>query len=235
MNSGIYIIRNTLNDKVYIGQTSNLLKRWNSHKYLLRKNKHGNIHLQNSWNKNGESVFVYSVLENCAIDIINEREVYWINNFGGVECDKIFNLSAGGLGGGKRATEVCKKISAWQTGRKLSPSHVESLRRVATGRNHTENHKQYLSQLYKGRPLTEETKLKISESKKGIKFSEEVKFKLKNRGNVAVIQFSKLGELIKEFPSAKIAGEELGFWKSDITQCCMGKRKTVKGYIFKYK
>ena len=38
--SGVYMIFNTKNKKVYIGQSVDIYKRWKSHKDNLKKNKH---------------------------------------------------------------------------------------------------------------------------------------------------------------------------------------------------
>jgi len=62
---GIYRILNTLNKKVYIGSSSNIPKRFSTHKSELKKNKHMNVHLQRSWNIHGESHFKFEVLFNC--------------------------------------------------------------------------------------------------------------------------------------------------------------------------
>ena len=45
MKSGIYIIRNTVNGKIYIGSAVNLEKRLYEHFWALRKNKHINKYL----------------------------------------------------------------------------------------------------------------------------------------------------------------------------------------------
>jgi len=80
IKSGIYQIKNLINGKIYIGSSNNMIKRFESHKYLLKNNKHFNQHLQNSWNKYGNNVFVFSVLEYVNnINKLIEREQYWIN------------------------------------------------------------------------------------------------------------------------------------------------------------
>ena len=61
--SGIYQIKNLINNKIYIGSTINLKQRFNDHKKLLRHNKHPNNHLQSSWIKHGESNFVFELIE----------------------------------------------------------------------------------------------------------------------------------------------------------------------------
>lgn len=71
---GIYLIRNKLNNKVYVGQSINLVRRWREHKSSLRKGKHRCSHLQNSWNKYGEDNFEFLIVEE--LDNINyEKEV----------------------------------------------------------------------------------------------------------------------------------------------------------------
>ena len=50
-----------------------------------------------------------------------------------------------------------------------------------------------------------------------------------------VLQYDKDGKFIKEYPSAKQAGIELGIGNTHITSCCTGHRKSCGGYIWKYK
>ncbi|MFW6122530.1 MAG: GIY-YIG nuclease family protein [Petrotogales bacterium] len=49
--SGIYNIICLPNQKVYIGSSNNIYRRYYLHLYELRKNKHTNIHLQRAFNK----------------------------------------------------------------------------------------------------------------------------------------------------------------------------------------
>jgi len=60
---GIYQIRNVLNGKIYIGSSVSLSDRKNNHFAMLRSGKHKNVKLQYSFNKHGESAFVFEVLE----------------------------------------------------------------------------------------------------------------------------------------------------------------------------
>ena len=82
---GIYKITNIVNDKIYVGQSIAIKQRWSQHKAKLRKNKHGNCHLQKAWNKYGEENFKFSVLEYLDTDIskdfLTEREQYWIDYY----------------------------------------------------------------------------------------------------------------------------------------------------------
>lgn len=52
--------------------------------------------------------------------------------------------------------------------------------------------------------------------------------------SVPVLQYSKTGEFIREFPSMMEA-ERSGFKCSNICKCCSGERKSHGGYIWRYK
>ena len=50
-----------------------------------------------------------------------------------------------------------------------------------------------------------------------------------------ILQYDRLGNLIKEWPSAIKVEEELGIDHSSISKCCSGKLKSAGGYLWKYK
>lgn len=99
MESCIYIIRNTTNDKVYVGSTIDFKSRMNKHYYLLRKNKHHNDHLQNSYNTYGEKNFEASIIENLDYPTKKEleknlliREDYWIDKYKSLDENFGYNI-----------------------------------------------------------------------------------------------------------------------------------------------
>jgi group I intron endonuclease len=59
----IYRITNMANGKFYIGSADSFARREWQHKYALRRNEHKNPHLQASWSKHGEEMFVFEVVE----------------------------------------------------------------------------------------------------------------------------------------------------------------------------
>ena len=59
----IYRITNMENGKFYIGSAESFARREWQHKYDLKRNTHKNPHLQASWNKHGEDMFVFEVVE----------------------------------------------------------------------------------------------------------------------------------------------------------------------------
>lgn len=77
--SGIYCIHNMVSNKRYIGSSVDITHRLQRHRSMLRKNYHFNGHLQNSYNKNGESVFQMIVLETT--DDLETAEQKYIDMF----------------------------------------------------------------------------------------------------------------------------------------------------------
>lgn len=79
MKSGIYQIRNTVNNKIYVGSTVDFEFRKREHFYRLNKGIHYNKHLQKAWNKYGSECFEFEVLEVCQITFLQEKEQTWID------------------------------------------------------------------------------------------------------------------------------------------------------------
>jgi group I intron endonuclease len=65
MLSGIYEIKNTLNNHRYVGSSVNIPKRFGEHRSTLRNNNHHSNYLQKAWNKYGEQHFEFNILEVC--------------------------------------------------------------------------------------------------------------------------------------------------------------------------
>ena len=65
--------------------------------------------------------------------------------------------------------------------------------------------------------------------------SEETKNKIReNTPSKPVLQFSKDGKLIAEYPSTKEAERKTGCNQGHICSCCKGKYKSAGGYIWMY-
>lgn len=76
---GIYCIRNTLNNKRYIGSTHNFRVRRSAHFAALRKGNHPTRKLQRAFDKYGEAAFVFEVLERCSDEVLREVEQRYLD------------------------------------------------------------------------------------------------------------------------------------------------------------
>lgn len=74
--SGIYMITNRVNNKKYIGQSTNVVRRLNSHRWVKSENPQAiNIAIQ----KYGIENFTFEILEECDESDLEVREKYWCN------------------------------------------------------------------------------------------------------------------------------------------------------------
>lgn len=73
---GIYKITNTVSQKVYIGQSVNMLSRWRQHMESIMQ------HTGFTENEPEEEIklenFTFSIVEQCLPEQLDEREAYWI-------------------------------------------------------------------------------------------------------------------------------------------------------------
>lgn len=79
---GIYRWVNIINRKTYVGSSGNLAERFLQYlniNYLERKVKKDNSKIYSSILKNGYSNFRLEILEYCELDILNEREQYYLD------------------------------------------------------------------------------------------------------------------------------------------------------------
>ena len=96
----IYKITNTLNNKIYIGQTIKTIeKRFQQHKNNSNKEYFSQIVLYKAFNKYGIENFICEQVEQVENEKLDEREKYWINYY-----DSFFNGYNSTLGG--RTTQL---------------------------------------------------------------------------------------------------------------------------------
>jgi len=196
--SGLYEIRNLINDKIYVGSAIDIPQRFRSHKSSLRRHKHYNPILQNSWNKYGEKNFSFKKILLCFKKNLIFYEQLYLDLYSCV--DQGFNIArtAGSPLGVKHSAAINKrkgrkgqehhqygksqlksikdKISETLRGRELSEEHCVNISKATKGennhfygKNHSEESKRINSEAHKGRKASEETRLKMSKNRLGTK------------------------------------------------------------------
>jgi group I intron endonuclease len=97
----IYKITNKINNKCYIGQTSkHYEQRWNEHKNIFNNSnsKEYNYPLYKAFRKYGIDNFMFEILEECNINNLDEKEIYWIKYYDSTNSKNGYNQSFGGSG-----------------------------------------------------------------------------------------------------------------------------------------
>ena len=95
----IYKITNLINNKVYIGQTSQTPSaRWSDHKKNFNSLQ-DNMAIHKAMLKYGEKNFSFELIEECENSLLSEREQYWIQKYNTYKNG--YNSTIGGEGAPK--------------------------------------------------------------------------------------------------------------------------------------
>lgn len=173
----IYIIENTADGKVYIGQTVNYRIRKKSHFVNLRRGTHSNEHLQNAFNKFGEKCFSIRILQECGENELDDLERSYIAKYDSTNRTKGYNIFEGGERPGYRRHNK-------ETRAKMS--------RAGKGRKFSEEHKRHIGESNKGKKMPKEAieRIKAIKAERGSQSGEK-------NGN-AVISNAVAEKIIKE-------------------------------------
>ena len=123
----IYKITNSINGKVYIGQTRQKLGvRWKQHinSSLCETANDYNTYLHVAIRKYGIDAFVVEEIEVCDNAELDAREIFWIDYYHSFNNKHGYNLTLGGGGSQKYTDEEILKL--WNQGMSVGDIHDES-------------------------------------------------------------------------------------------------------------
>lgn len=230
----IYRITNMANNKFYIGSAESFARREWQHKYDLKRGVHKNPRLQAAWDKYGEEMFVFEIIEEVppdrnAFDIEN---IYLMKCVGQKDCYNI-NTDAIGMRTGIPHTEASKaKVSASRTGKAAGEDHYRY------GQTVSDEVRQKIGDTQRGKPkkpgrkVSEAGMAKIRAAAEAGNYShwegrnhtEEAKEKMRR----PVIALMPDGTR-REFKGIALAGEELGTPYQMLVRICRDKKPVARG------
>ncbi len=178
--SGIYEIRCMANGRRYIGSAVKMEKRWRLHYTQLATGKHHSRHLQRAWDKYGESLFMFRVVELCGRAELLLREQHYIDTL-----KPEFNSrpNASSQLGWHPTEETRQKMresragkSSWMKGKshtEQTKQRISESRKGKGGTGWTQERKDKISAAHKGRVISIEHRARISATLTGHKQSPE--------------------------------------------------------------
>lgn len=179
----IYKIVNTINGKFYVGSTTNTRERFRTHRKRLRSNRHHCKHLQAAWNKYGEPMFVFMVIEKIPEgQSLREAEDKWLGeNVGNEHCYNKSRYSDTPMRGITKENHPSFGVPKSQEQRDAISASLKKFyaqditNHPRFGKTHTEETKELIRQkklanptrAWLGKERSAETKEKIGASQKG--------------------------------------------------------------------
>jgi group I intron endonuclease len=208
--TGIYIIKNLINNKCYIGSSIHVHKRLTDHQSLLVRGKHHSYKLQGSYNKHGKENFKFELLEEVHFPneyLKNLRQEY-------LECLEEYYIN---------------KYESYKKG-----YNVSEIPRIV-GNNHTPESNAKAVQTRRGRDnyvISEITRQKRSESLKNSEFFKKQQKLGSLKRRKPIYQYDLKGNFIKEWKSIQELSSELGIFESMIRKSIFGQNHRCKNFIF---
>jgi group I intron endonuclease len=259
----VYLIKNMVNNKIYVGSAYNFIKRKNIHLSTLRNQKHKNCKLQRAYNKYGENSFEFEIIQECDKKEVLLFEQHFIDT---LRPFYNINLIANSRAGIKSSREHIEKIRIANTGKKHSDSTRKKLRNINLGKktpneikeklkNHSKNIEIYRYDLTgryidKHRSIREASRF-VGVHNKGIRlcikgkrnqsggFIWKTRLEIFEHENIStkkeVIQYDEQMNEIGQFISIQEASRRTGINARKICACCKGQINKVHGYTWKYK
>lgn len=146
MEHYVYKILNTLNGKVYIGQTNNSDLRWSQHRSNAKYNI-GEQVITRAMIKYGIDAFKFEVIAGCkSQENVNVVEVECIRQYDSRNPEKGYNVDVGGRE--PRPADIGARIS------EALKKHYETHDGWMKGKKHTEESRQKMSESSMGKPGT---------------------------------------------------------------------------------
>lgn len=239
----IYRITNMSNGNYYIGSAESFARREWQHKYDLRKGTHKNPRLQAAWNKYGEEMFVFEIIETVpeGVTAFEVENKYLAECVGKPDCYNINTDAFVPRLGIPHRTESKDKMSKSRKGKAAGESHYRY------GQVLSPEVRAKISATQAGRPNPRKGQ-KMSEQgrnnvKAAVKRGEESHFFGKRPVNADDLQRAIIATLpdrsVREFKSLTEMRDTLGVSIATIIRACKSgnpvKCGAIAGWVLSYK
>ena len=214
--SGIYVIKNLINNKVYVGKAVDIYRRIKDHVTALNtKNKNENPHLINSWHKHKRENVTDYVAEYITIEYrdeldnkLKDRELFWMKNLNSLDLKFGYNIRFDSESGQNVSSETREKMSKSQKSRYKDES--EKVKQSEIMKKIRAEHPE----------IYEESKEKLAYANR--------KYRLAKCNK-------ETGEIIKIYDIIKdIIDENPEYYAQAIKGCCQGTKNSYKGFRWHY-
>lgn len=167
----LYRITNTINGKIYIGQSVDTNSRWRAHRRESAKHNPNSL-ISKAIKKYGNTAFEFEVVAACKTwEDANDAETLLIKQYNS-QIPNGYNVAPGGINAPK-TDEWKSKVSKKLMGHPVSDETRKKQSLAKVGKRISP-----ATEFKKGNKLSEETKKKMSESRKGRKVSKETREKI---------------------------------------------------------
>ena len=221
---GIYIIKNILNNKNYVGESVDVWHRMHLHRSKDRKQV-----VSKAIHKYGIENFVVYVeyFPNFTKEDLLLFEQHLIKNMDCISPNGYNICEIGNKCPSRKGITRPPRTKEW----------CDNLSKSLKGKMNSEETRKKMSQARIGKVLSDETKMKISNKHKGKNLSEDTirKIKENNPSRRAVLQFDINGNFLAEYISLYEAERATGGIATNISNACKGKYKSCVGFIWKFK
>lgn len=150
---GIYKITNTVTNKSYIGQSTDIEHRFWEHRHHKKSSKN----LQEDIITYGIDNFTFDILEECSEEELNEREKHWIAEY--QSKGLAYNIALGGKGGNTITNLDADAYESYIE--KISKPRSEEFKRAQSERFLGEKNPMY------GKKASEETRVLLTQQRLG--------------------------------------------------------------------
>jgi group I intron endonuclease len=210
---GIYKITNP-NGRIYVGQSTNILLRWNKYYKLACKDQ---LSLYNSLVKYGPENHIFEVIEECLENELDKKEIYWGEYYDVLSNKHLNNRLGRGFGSYDSEETKLKKRKChlgrnnyWLKGKSLTQEHCDKISKskIGTIQNRTKTRKD-----------------------KGHSRTCHIEAVIKTK-SIPLLQYDINMNFIKEWPSGAVAAKELGLKQSNINMASNGKTKSCGNFVW---